>query len=72
MRRHQDVEYRPVDLDERFQISANNILKSCDNNTKFIWICSPNNPTGNNINRDEVIKVLTEFDGLVVRGRSLQ
>jgi histidinol-phosphate aminotransferase len=61
-----DVEYRPVDLDERFQISADNILKACDNNTKFIWICSPNNPTGNNINRDEVIKVLTEFDGIVV------
>jgi len=61
-----DVEYRRVDLDERFQISADKILRSCDRNTKFIWICSPNNPTGNNINRDEVVKVLTQFDGLVV------
>jgi histidinol-phosphate aminotransferase len=61
-----DVEYRRVDLNEKFQISADQILKYCDLNTKFIWICSPNNPTGNNINRDEVIKVLTQFEGLVV------
>ena len=61
-----DVEYRPVLLDENFQMKAESILNACDDNTKAIWICSPNNPTGNRINRDEIIKVIEEFQGLVI------
>lgn len=61
-----DVEYRPVLLDDRFQISADTLLGACDANTKIIWICTPNNPTGNLINSDEVARVLCEFDGIVV------
>lgn len=61
-----DIEYRPVMLDEKFQISAEKLLEACDENTKIIWICSPNNPTGNSINRDEIVKVLRAFDGLVI------
>ena len=61
-----DVEYRPVLLDERYQIQAASLLRSCDQHTKLIWICSPNNPTGNDINRDEIVKVLTSFEGIVV------
>ncbi len=61
-----DVEYRPVLLDDKFQITAERFLSSCDERTKVIWICSPNNPTGNCINRDEIVKTLLAFDGLVV------
>ena len=61
-----DVEYRPVLLDEHFQISAEKLLAVCDDNTKIIWICSPNNPTGNNINREEITKVLEQFEGIVI------
>ncbi|MBR1427786.1 MAG: histidinol-phosphate transaminase [Prevotella sp.] len=61
-----DVEYRPVLLDEHFQISADKLLNACDENTKLIWICSPNNPTGNCINRDEITKVLNGFEGIVI------
>ena len=61
-----DVEYRPVLLDEHFQISADKLLAACDANTKVIWICSPNNPTGNLIDPQAVIDVLTGFDGIVV------
>ena len=61
-----DVEYRPVSLDERFQFSADDLLKACDENTKLIWLCSPNNPTGNNLNRDEIVKVLQRFNGIVI------
>ena len=61
-----EVEYRPVLLDSEFQIKAADLLSSCDDNTKAIWICSPNNPTGNKINRDEILKVLEEFQGLVI------
>lgn len=61
-----DVEYRPVLLDENYQITAEKLLAACDSHTKVIWICSPNNPTGNDINRDEIVKVLNSFEGIVV------
>lgn len=61
-----DVEYRPVLLDENYQMSADKLLAACDKNTKLIWICSPNNPTGNHIDREEILKVLNTFDGLVI------
>ena len=61
-----DVEYRPVTLNDNFQITADRLLASCDQHTKVIWICSPNNPTGNDINRNEILRVLDRFEGLVV------
>lgn len=61
-----DVEYRPVLLDEYFQTTAEKLLAACDKNTKLIWICSPNNPTGNHINRDEITRLLNMFSGLVI------
>ena len=61
-----DVEYRPVLLDDNYQMSADKLLAACDRNTKLIWICSPNNPTGNHMNREEILKVLNTFDGLVI------
>ncbi len=61
-----DVEYRPVILDNNFQITAERLLKACDEKTKVIWICSPNNPTGNSICRDEIVKTAKAFQGIVV------
>ncbi len=61
-----DVEYRTVALDDHFDIQAERILAACDVHTKLIWLCSPNNPTGNNLNRDEIEKVITQFQGLVI------
>ena len=61
-----DVEYRKVLLDEDYQIKAEKLLAACDANTKAIWICSPNNPTGNNICSEEIEKVIEQFDGIVV------
>lgn len=61
-----DVEYRTVLLDEHFQLDGQKLLDACDNNTKVIWMCSPNNPTGNNLDINEMAKVITQFEGLVV------
>ncbi len=61
-----DVEYRSVTLGEGFSLSSERLLAACDANTKVIWLCSPNNPTGNELQRDEVEKVLKGFDGIVV------
>lgn len=61
-----DVEYRPVTLDDGFGMSARKMLDACDENTKVIWICSPNNPTANLMDREETARILDTFDGLVV------
>ena len=61
-----DVTYREVLLDENFQMDAEKILAACDENTKLIFLCSPNNPTGNSLNREEVLKLLDQFEGLLV------
>lgn len=61
-----DVEYRTVELDQDYQITADRLLNACNDRTKLIWICSPNNPTGNNIMRGEVVKVINAFQGIVV------
>lgn len=61
-----DVEYRPVLLNENFQLDADKLLEACDAHTKVIWICSPNNPTGNLLERQQIEKVLTTFQGIVV------
>ena len=61
-----DVEYRPVPLEEDFSLDAERLLSAADEHTKAIFLCSPNNPTGNSLQRDEVHKVLTRFPGIVV------
>ncbi len=60
------VEYRTVNLDDDFQFSAKEMLKIADENTKVMWLCSPNNPTGNLLDGGEIESLLTEFDGIVV------
>ena len=61
-----NVEYRPVLLDEHYQMSADKLLRACDSTTKAVWVCSPNNPSGNNMQVEEVEKLLRHFDGIVV------
>ena len=61
-----DIEYRSVLLDEEFQLNATELLKACDKHTKLVWLCSPNTPSGNLLNVEEVEKVLKGFDGIVV------
>lgn len=61
-----DVEYRKVLLDEHFQFSADKLLAAADEHTKLMFLCSPNNPSGNNLCRDEIVKLLQAFDGIVV------
>lgn len=61
-----DVEYRKVLLNENFDFEAYKIMDSTNVRTKIMWLCSPNNPTGNNLNRVELIKVLKWFRGIVV------
>jgi len=61
-----DVAYREVLLDSHYQMQADKLLAACDAHTKLIWICSPNNPTGNSLDRDEMLKVVEGFEGIVI------
>ena len=61
-----DVEYRKVRLDDNFSLNADNLIDATDANTKVIFICSPNNPTGNAFPREEIEKVIHKFEGIVV------
>ena len=61
-----DVEYRQVLLDDNYQFKAADLLAATDDHTKAIWLCSPNNPTGNSLDRDEILKVIDQFGGIVV------
>lgn len=61
-----DVEYRKVLLNENFDLDAQVLLEKTDSNTKIVFLCSPNNPTGNLLNRKEIEKILNSFDGIVI------
>ena len=61
-----DVEYRRVLMDDNFQPSYDKLMAAVDANTKLIFFCSPNNPSGNNIDRGVIDRVLDTFDGIVI------
>ena len=61
-----NVEYRTVLLDDKYAFSATRLLAATDAHTKLIWLCTPNNPTGNCLKREEVIKVIEQFEGLAI------
>lgn len=61
-----NVEYKQVNLNADFTLDAAKVLKACDKNTKVIFLCSPNNPTGNSLARTEIEKIVTGFEGIVV------
>lgn len=61
-----NVELREIQLNETFGIDHSKLLSASDKNSKLIFLCSPNNPTGNILDRDELIKTIEGFDGIVV------
>jgi histidinol-phosphate aminotransferase len=61
-----DVEVRKVKLTADYQLNMEDIAEAIDEHTKIIFICSPNNPTGNSINREDIETILANFNGLVV------
>lgn len=61
-----DVAVREVSLDKSFQLNSQAVLQSVGATTKIIFLCSPNNPTGNLLDESEVFKILDNFDGIVV------
>lgn len=61
-----DVPVKKVPLTPDFQLDVQAILHAADDHTKLLFICSPNNPTGNNMNRADVELLLNNFKGIVI------
>ena len=61
-----NVHLSKVPLTREFQLDLEALELAIKPNTKIIWICSPNNPSGNSIDRQDIEMVLNNFDGLVV------
>jgi histidinol-phosphate aminotransferase len=61
-----EVEVRKAPLLDNFQLDLIHVENLVDANTKIIWLCSPNNPTANSLNREDIETVLNNFPGLVV------
>ncbi|PXV63868.1 histidinol-phosphate aminotransferase [Dysgonomonas alginatilytica] len=61
-----NVEYRQVLLKDHFILDAESVLKATDDNTKIIFLCSPNNPSGNLLDKNEILKIIQNFSGIVV------
>ena len=61
-----DVAVKKINLTEDFQLNLEGIAEAIDTNTRLIFLCSPNNPTGNSLRREDVETVLANFNGLVV------
>ena len=60
------IENREVLLSTDFQPQIEKIFKAIDDNTKMIFLCSPNNPTGNSFSEESVTTLLEHFNGLIV------
>ncbi|TFF30330.1 histidinol-phosphate transaminase [Mucilaginibacter psychrotolerans] len=61
-----DVQTKKVLLTDEYQLNLEGIAEAIDTHTKLIFICSPNNPTGNSINREDIETLLANFNGIVV------
>ncbi|WP_347838062.1 histidinol-phosphate transaminase [uncultured Draconibacterium sp.] len=60
------VELRKVSLTDSFELNINDLLGACDKNTKLVFLCSPNNPTGNSLRKEAMLELANNFEGIVV------
>ncbi len=61
-----DIQIKRVNLSENYQLRPEAILDAVDDFTKIIFICSPNNPSGNKVRRSDIYQILNNFKGLLV------
>ncbi|MDE6336908.1 MAG: aminotransferase class I/II-fold pyridoxal phosphate-dependent enzyme, partial [Muribaculaceae bacterium] len=61
-----DIQLREVLLNDDFSLPVERLLEAADNDTKLIWICSPNNPTGNAFPKEDILRLADQFNGMVI------
>ena len=61
-----NIEMREVQLGDDFSLPVDALLEACDEHTKLMFICSPNNPTGNSFPRKDILRLAEEFEGMLI------
>lgn len=61
-----DVSLREVQLEEDFSLSTEKLFAAVDSTTRLLWLCSPNNPSGNCFPQSQLVDIIERFDGMVV------
>lgn len=61
-----DIEVIKVSLTAEFELDSKQVLQAANKNTKLIFLCSPNNPSGNSLNKKEMLEIIRKFEGLVI------
>ena len=61
-----DIEAIKVSLSADFELDSREVLKAVNEKTKLIFLCSPNNPSGNSLKKEEMLTVVEDFKGLVI------
>jgi histidinol-phosphate aminotransferase len=61
-----NVEFREVLLNQDYQPDTEALLRLADSNSKLLFLCSPNNPTSNSLNRSDILLLISRFKGLVI------
>jgi histidinol-phosphate aminotransferase len=61
-----DIEVNKVSLTADFELDSKQILQSVNEKTKLIFLCSPNNPSGNSLNKEAMLEIIQNFEGLVI------
>lgn len=61
-----NIEVKKVLLTSDYQLDVGGLLSVADQNSKILWLCSPNNPTANCFPKEDIVKLIIEFDGIVV------
>jgi len=61
-----DIEYRECPLNEDYSLNEQSLLAMANSNTKIIFLCSPNNPSGNLLSKKSIISIIEKFKGIIV------
>lgn len=61
-----DVEIKQVSLESDFSLNTEKLLSAADSSTKLLFLCSPNNPSGNSFPTSQIMEIVERFDGIVV------
>lgn len=61
-----NVKVIKVPLTDEFELNSRLLLESANDNTKLVFLCSPNNPSGNSLQKEAILKVVQNFQGIVV------
>lgn len=61
-----NVGIKEVQLTKNFQLKPAEIIEQSDSTTKILFLCSPNNPTANDLKRTDLLKLVSQFHGIVV------